>query len=137
MPEKLTQKNRELAIGKTPLGEEVLLLVSMTGTEHLGRLFEYRLELVSENPQIKAEEIVGQNVTISLKLGAGKTRYFNGYINHFTQVTAYGRLAQYQATVVPWLWFLTRTADCRIYQDQKIPDIIKEVFKKHELKDFT
>jgi len=136
MPEKLTQKNRELAIGKTPLGEEVLLLVSMSGTEHLGRLFEYRLELVSENSQIKAEDIVGRNVTISLKLGADKTRYFNGYINHFTQVTAYGRLARYRATVVPWLWFLTRTADCRIYQDQKIPDIIKEVFKKHELKDF-
>lgn len=136
MPEKLTQKNRELAIGKTPLGEEVLLLVSMSGTEHLGRLFEYKLELVSENPQIKAEDIVGQNVTIRLALGADKNRYFNGYINHFTQLTAYGRLARYQATVVPWLWFLTRTADCRIYQDQKIPDIIKEVFKKHELKDF-
>ena len=136
MPEKLTQKNRELAIGKTPLGEEVLLLVSMSGTEHLGRLFEYKLELVSENSQIKAEDIVGQNVTISLKLGGDKNRYFNGYINHFTQVTAYGRLARYQATVVPWLWFLTRTADCRIYQDIKIPEIIKEVFKKHELKDF-
>lgn len=136
MPEKLTQKNRELAIGKTPLGEEVLLLVSMSGTEKLGRLFEYKLELVSENPQIKAEDIVGHNVTIRLALGADKNRYFNGYINHFTQVTAYGRLARYQATVVPWLWFLTRTADCRIYQEQKIPDIIKEVFKKHELKDF-
>ena len=136
MPEKLTQKNRELAIGKTPLGEEVLLLVSMSGTEHLGRLFEYRLELVSENAQIKAEDIIGQNVTIRLRLGGNKSRYFNGYINHFTQVTAYGRLAKYQATMVPWLWFLTRTADCRIYQDQKIPDIIKEVFKKHELKNF-
>jgi type VI secretion system secreted protein VgrG len=136
MPEKLTQKNRELAIGKTPLGEEILLLVSMSGNEHVGRLFEYKLELVSENPQIKAEDIVGQNVTIRLKLGGDKNRYFNGYISHFTQVTAYGRLARYQATVVPWLWFLTRTADCRIYQDQKIPDIIKEVFKKHELKDF-
>jgi len=136
MPEKLTQKNRELAIGKTHLGEEVLLLVSMSGTEHLGRLFEYKLELVSENPQIKAEKIVGQNVTIRLRLGTDKDRYFNGYISHFTQVTAYGRLARYQATVVPWLWFLTRTADCRIYQDQKIPDIIKDVFKKHELKDF-
>ncbi|MGB2806548.1 MAG: type VI secretion system tip protein TssI/VgrG [Sedimentisphaerales bacterium] len=136
MPEKLTQKNRELAIGKTPLGEEALLLVSMSGTEHLGRLFEYKLELVSENSQIKAEEIVGRNVTISLKLGGDKNRYFNGYISHFTQVTAYGRLAQYQATVVPWLWFLTRTADCRIYQDIKIPDIIKEVFEKHKLKDF-
>jgi len=136
MAEKLTQENRELAIGKTPLGEEVLLLISMSGTEQLGRLFEYHLELASENPQIKAEEIVGQNVTIRLKLGADKNRYFNGYISHFTQVKAYGRLARYQATVVPWLWFLTRTADCRIYQDKNIPDIIKEVFEKHKLKDF-
>ena len=135
MAEKPTQKYRDLAI-ETPLGEDVLLLISMAGTERLGRLFEYQLELASEDPQLKAEKIVGQNVTIRLELGAGRTRYFNGHVSRFTQVTAYGRLARYRATVVPWLWFLTRAADCRIYQDQKIPDIIEAVFKKHELKDF-
>jgi type VI secretion system secreted protein VgrG len=131
----ITQKHREIEIS-TPLGKDVLLLSSFSGSEQLGRLFEYNLELASENSQIKAEDIVGQNVTIRLSLGGDNNRYFNGYISHFTQVTAYGNLARYRATMVPWLWFLTRTADCRIYQDQKIPDIIKEVFKKHELKDF-
>jgi type VI secretion system secreted protein VgrG len=121
---------------ETPLDDDVLLLISVSGTERLGRPFQYQLELASEDPQIKAEDIVGQNVTIRLDLGAGRTRYFNGYVSRFTQVTAYGRLARYRATVVPWLWLLTRTADCRIYQDQKIPDIIKAVFKKHEMKDF-
>ena len=71
MPEKLTQKNRELAIGKTQLGEEVLLLVSMSGTEHLGRLFEYKLELVSEDSQIKAEDIVGPHIGQGAAIGVG------------------------------------------------------------------
>ncbi len=31
--------------------------------------------------------------------------------------------------MVPWLWFLTRTADCRIFQNKKVPDIIQKVFK--------
>ena len=31
--------------------------------------------------------------------------------------------------MVPWLWFLTRTADCRIFQNKKAPDIIKQIFK--------
>jgi type VI secretion system secreted protein VgrG len=131
----ITQKHREIEIA-TPLGEDVLLLTSFSGSEQLSRLFEYDLELASEDPAIKSADIVGQNVTIRLKLGGDKTRYFNGYISHFTQITAYGRLAKYRATMVPWLWFLTRTADCRIYQDQKVPEIIKQVFKKHEKKDF-
>jgi len=30
--------------------------------------------------------------------------------------------------VVPWLWFLTRTADCRIFQEKSGPEIIKQIF---------
>ena len=30
----------------------------------------------------------------------------------------------YEATVVPWLWFLTRSTDCRIFQEMTIPDIV-------------
>ncbi|MHC4228626.1 MAG: contractile injection system protein, VgrG/Pvc8 family, partial [Planctomycetota bacterium] len=135
MAEKPTQKNRELAI-ETPLGEDVLLLISMSGTEHLGRPFEYRLELASENHQIKVKDIVGQNVTIRLDLGAGRTRYFNGHVSRFAQLTTAGGLARYRATVVPWLWFLSRTANCRIFQQKTVPDIIKEVFRERGFTNF-
>jgi len=135
MAERPTQKHRELAV-ETPLGEDVLLLTGMSGTEQLGRPFEYRLELASEDHQIKAEDIVGQNATVRLDVLAGGTRYFNGYVSRFTQLTAAGGLARYRATVVPWLWFLTRTADCRIFQDKTVLDILKDVFKRHELTNF-
>ncbi|MHC4328987.1 MAG: type VI secretion system Vgr family protein [Planctomycetota bacterium] len=135
MAEKPTQKNRELAI-ETPLGEDVLLLISMSGTEQLGRPFEYRLELASENHQIKVKDIVGQNVTIRLDLGAGRTRHFNGHVSRFAQLTTAGGLARYRATVVPWLWFLSRTANCRIFQQKTVPDIIKEVFRERGFTNF-
>jgi len=126
----ITQENRELEIA-TPLGKDVLLLTSMSGTEQLGRPFEYQLELASEDHQIKYADIVGQNVTIRLNLSGDKTRYFNGFVSRFTQTLPVGRLARYRATVVPWLWFLTRTADCRIFQNMTVPEIIKKVFGDH------
>ena len=135
MAEKPTQKNRELAI-ETPLGEDALLLISVSGTEQLGRPFEYHLELASENHQIKATDIVGQNVTIRLDLLAGGTRYFNGHISRFTQLTTAGQLARYRATVVPWLWFLSRTAICRIFQEKTVPDMIKQIFRDRGFTNF-
>ncbi len=131
----ITQKNREIAIG-TPLGEDVLLLVSITGTEQLSRPFEFQLELASEKKQIKTSDIIGQNVTFRLNLPEDKVRYFNGFISSFTQTMGTLELNRYRATVVPWLWFLTRMADCRIFQGKAVPDIIKQVFKDHGFTDF-
>jgi type VI secretion system secreted protein VgrG len=48
----------------------------------------------------------------------------------------YSRYNRCFATVRPWLWFLTRTADCRIFQEMKVPDIIKMVFADHKSADF-
>jgi len=129
------QAHREVALS-TPLGEEVLLLASFSGVEHLGRRFEYDLELLSENHAIKYDDILGQNVTIRLTMSGDRTRYFNGYVSRFMQTGRLGRVTQYRATVVPWLWFLTRTSDCRIFQDMKVPDIIKKVFRDRGFTDF-
>ncbi|MCP4431058.1 MAG: type VI secretion system tip protein VgrG [Gammaproteobacteria bacterium] len=131
----LTQSNRPIAIS-TPLGEDVLLFQSMTAKETLGHLFEFSLDLLSEDENISIPDILGQNVTIRLELPDGENRYFNGWVSRFRQVGSEGRLALYEATVHPWLWFLTRTSDCRIFQNVTVPDIIKEVFRKHNFTNF-
>ncbi len=123
-----TQATRHIAID-TPLGEDVLLLQSFSAVEEVSRLFEFNLNLLSEDYEINFEDIIGQNVTISMELPQGGKRYWNGYINRFVQgVTTSVQFAQYRATMVPWLWFLTRTSDCRIFQNLTVPDIIKQIF---------
>ena len=119
----------------TPLGEDVLLFHGMSAREEMSRPFEYKLDLLSSKPDIKLDDILGKNVNITLGLPEDKTRYFNGYVTRFAQGGMYGRYYRYLATVRPWLWFLTRTADCRIFQDMKVPDIIKAVFSDHGFAD--
>lgn len=123
-----TQENRLLALN-TPLGEDVLLLERLTGHEAISRLFNFTLDLLSEKKNISFTDIVGQNVTIRVTLGGGKARYFNGYVSRFAQSGTDPRFTHYHMEVVPWLWFLTRNADCRIFQNMTIPDIIQKLFQ--------
>jgi type VI secretion system secreted protein VgrG len=125
----LDQSKRQIGID-TPLGANVLVLRNFTATEELGRLFQINAELLSENFQISFPQIVGQNVTIRLNTIQDAPRFFNGHVRAFRQTGAVGRLARYQAVIVPKLWFLTRSADCRIFQHKKIPDIVKEILQE-------
>jgi type VI secretion system secreted protein VgrG len=120
----------------TPLGAENTVLAAFSGTETLGRLPEYRLTLVSKRGKLTAADLLGKNVTAGVELPGGQElRYFNGYITQFNeagtspatwfegQAVAY----QYHLTMHPWLWFLTRSADFRIFQDMTVPAIVQQV----------
>ncbi len=130
-----TQSNSHVKI-KTPLGPDVLLFRDMSMTEELGRLFTIDLNLLSEQGDITFEDILSQNVTIELELSEGGKRYFNGHVTSFSQTEGLDHFASYQATVKPWFWFLTRTADCRIFQEMSVPDIVKKVFRDLGYTDF-
>ena len=130
-----TQANRSIVL-TTPLGEDVLLFHSMNVNEQLGRLFQFDLDLLSEDPEIKLQDILAQNVTVRYQRPDGENRYFNGFVNQFSQAGTHGNLFVYRATLRPWFWFLTRTADCRIFQNKTVPDIIKEVFRDKGFSDF-
>ncbi len=132
---KYTQKNRRISI-TTPLGEDKLLLRSITGSEAISQPFQYHLELLSEDDAIDFKSIVGQRVTVKLLLADGSPRHFNGFISRFSQGARDGVLTSYHAEMVPWLWFLTRTADCRIFQKKSVPDIIQQIFKDLGFTDF-
>jgi type VI secretion system secreted protein VgrG len=135
-PPKPTQAHREIAIA-TPLGTDKVLLRSVSIREQMGRLFQMEAELASEKADIDFDEIVGKNVTVRLNLvTAAKVRYFNGFVSRFVQTEGHGGYARYRATIVPWLWFLTRTADCRIFQDMTVPEIVQKVFSDHGFNDF-
>jgi type VI secretion system secreted protein VgrG len=132
-----TQDNR-LLILDTPLGKDVLLLQELTGYEGISRLFTYELNLLAyDNDSIVFSDIVGQSVTITLSSPSGTPRYINGYVSRFTQGDTDERnFTHYHAQVVPWLWFLTRQADCRIFQNLAVNDILSQVFNLFSFSDF-
>ncbi len=114
----------------SPLGKD-LLFRSLRGREELGRASEFELAALATRSDIKPSELLGKTVTVKLELVKGGYRYFNGYVTRFSQGETLGRYYEYRMTVSAWLWFLTRTADCKIFQEKTVPDIIKEVFADH------
>ena len=131
----LKQDNRLIAI-KTPLGPDVLGLRAFSLQDQMSRLFRIEADLSSEDGKVDFDAVLGHEVTIRLNIGQNQKRFFHGFVSRFVQVPNEGRYAHYRATIVPWLWLLTRTSDCRIFQNKSTPDIIEDVFKRHGFSDY-
>ena len=115
----------------TPLGPDVVLFHAMHGREELSRVSEYRVDLLSLKSDIELDKILGKNVTVEVAQQDDTLRYFNGYVTRFSQGGMRGKFRRYHATVNTWAWFLSRTSDCRIFQDMTVPEIVKKVFADH------
>jgi len=132
---KYTQANRLLAIG-SPLGKDKLLLSSVSGGEYLSGLFEYELELLSEDHAIDAKKLVGHPVTVGIQ--DKSARFINGYVIRMAKgdIHTTGKdkdLRHYKVTIVPWLWFLSRRVNCRIFQNKSADKIIQDIFNDHKV----
>lgn len=111
---------------KSPLGDD-LLFSSLDLSEELGRMFRCELELLSPREDVELDDVLGEGMTLEIDLPNGDTRYFHGWVGEMAQTGRFGDYATYTAVLHPWLWFLTRTADCKIFQGTTVPDIITSV----------
>ncbi|MGN6652596.1 type VI secretion system Vgr family protein [Trinickia sp.] len=147
---KFTQAYRYVTID-TPLGPDVLLVNAMIADEHVNQLPEIHLDLLSHENNIEPQQITGQRVKIMLdphtrnfsltrivavSRKIDDRRYFDGYVVSFGRVGSSGKVTRYEMSVVPWFWFLTRSTDCRIFQNQTPEDILTTIFHEQGFSDF-
>ncbi|GAA5182370.1 type VI secretion system spike protein VgrG1b [Niveibacterium umoris] len=118
----------------SPLGGD-LLFRSMHGQEEVSRLYEYKVTVLSPKDQIELNDLIGKTVSVQVALENEKIREFNGFVTAMAQTGIEGRYHRYQLTVRPWAWLMSRTADCKIFQQKSVPDIIKAVFADHAVAD--
>jgi type VI secretion system secreted protein VgrG len=113
---------------ESPLKEQ-LLFARLTGTESLGALYEYHLTAFSPRADIAPGELLGKQLVVTMALGGTDKRHFSGYATTMRRsVSGHQGFTVYELTLRPWLWFLTRTSDCRIFQDSSVPKIVSQVF---------
>ncbi len=120
---------------KSAFGKD-LLFKSMEMSEALGRLFHCRLDLYSPKEDIELDDVLAHDMTIEIDLPKGGTRHLHGFVSEMTQTGRAGDYVTYTAVLRPWFWFLSRAADCRIFQQMKVPDIVKKVFRDAGFSDF-
>src|SRR6266480_1952895 len=132
---KYSQANRPIRI-KTVLGDDVLLMQGFAGQEGVSTPFSYTLDLRSENASIDPAKVLKSAACISLQLADNSLRPIHGLISRFTQLERADDLVAYRAQLVPWLWFLALSSDCKIFQNLSVLEIVEQVFKAQGYSDF-
>ena len=131
----------------TVLGESVLRLHSLTGYEALSEPFRFSVTLASDSRQNQlidqaallgtvVKVTVDQDYTAANGIPEHPPRYFNGYVSEVALEGMYGSHWLYRVELRPWLWLLDKTKNCRIFQNQTVPQIVEKVFKDRGLMDF-
>ncbi|NKE72401.1 type VI secretion system Vgr family protein [Candidatus Manganitrophus noduliformans] len=105
---------------------DLLKVVRFSGTEAVSELFHFSVDLASKNQGIDFSAVLGKPATLTLR-GPGGKRVVHGLVHSFEQTGNIAAWACYRAGIVPTVWPLSRLADCRIFQNLSIPDIIKKV----------
>jgi type VI secretion system secreted protein VgrG len=146
-----SQTGRLLQI-KTTLGTTDLLLEKWTGDETLSKPFEFKVLMLSTNFSVDIKSLLRTSATISLELADGTMRNFNAIFRSIVQAAESGgaasgvdtgkddsaaKLAVYEAVLVPKVWFLSLNADCKIFQNLNVPDIVSKVLKDGGVSDFA
>jgi type VI secretion system secreted protein VgrG len=120
----------------SPVSTYAFELRSLQMNDELGRPFRIELDLQCDNFDVDFDQLLGKGLAVEMSVQGGGVRYFHGIIAQMEHVGAAARFAVYRVVLRPWLWLLTRTHDCRIYQDKSVPDIIKELFRDNGFTDF-
>ncbi|PUA28484.1 MAG: hypothetical protein B0W54_18750 [Cellvibrio sp. 79] len=132
---KYTQDNRSMRV-ETGLGKDVFLLRRVQATEFFSKLFTINIDLLSYEANIRPEDIVGNHMALFLGLD-GNPRPLNGFVKSFVYSGLEKQgLYGYKAELVPWLWFLDKRTNCRIFQNQTVQKIIETIFTELGFYDF-
>jgi type VI secretion system secreted protein VgrG len=130
------QDNRSVQV-KSAFKSSELVFARMSHVEQLSQPFHGEIALLCDSGDLNPDETLGKPLTVSLATtDTTAVRYFSGVVTEFEQSGYNDRFHEYRAVIRPWFWLLTRTADCRIFQDMSVPDIFKQVCRQAGFGDF-
>ena len=78
-------------------------------------------------PRSTLLDLLGTLVSLSFTQPGRPDRNFNGCLTRVRYIGASGGAYRYRLLLRPWIWLLSRTQDCKIFQKQSVFDIINSV----------
>jgi type VI secretion system secreted protein VgrG len=114
-----------------------LVFERLEAIEPLGRPFTLNLEVSSTKSTAGVMPLLGASVTIKFTRTDNTVRFFNGVVGRIVYGGLSGGAARYYLEVRPWIWLLSRTQDCRIFQATAPFDIITKLFRYNGFTDFV
>lgn len=125
----------DIKTDQTQHGE--LVIDRISGTETLGKPFEYEVIVLHERGDLLLDSLLYMVVTVLMEVddtGSQPRRAINGIVakaDALGAVNNFECLYRYRLVLRPWLWWLSYYKDCRIFQNKDIQTILTEVFGEY------
>lgn len=114
----------------TVLSTDVLVLLRMDGSEELSGDFEWRVEVLSDQPGLDLHALLGTHATVEIDHADG-TRPFDGIVCEARARGAFENGFRYDLVLRPWLHAASLRRNMRIFHNKTVIDIVKEVLSAY------
>lgn len=119
-----------------PLPPERTLLKRARIDDRLNTLSQAHVEFVSDDRALPLGDMVGQRHCITIPLEDGTNRFHYGICTEAQFLFVEKGAAHYSCVLHPEFWILTRSRDCRIFQNKSAMEIVKEVLSDYGLSSY-
>lgn len=134
-PLDFTEANRTLQID-TPLGKDAFLTEKFWCRQAVNDMDEAKVSVRAKRDDVKAEDIIGKEVTVSLSRGEGLGwREWNYLVTDLSEQPRLTRgLRQYELTLRPTMWLMSQRSDCRIFLNKTAVQIAEILCDEHGIR---
>jgi type VI secretion system secreted protein VgrG len=108
-----------------------LLVNKLDAIENLSRDFEFKIELLSDDPSLALKDLQGKLFNIELVRADGTLRYFSGFCFEFRSIRSDGGVTFYQAKLGPWLQYLHLRKDNYIFHGKTLREQLDSIFSDY------
>lgn len=112
------------------------IALGFTVHENFSQQPSYRLDLLSSDPELDLDTLLGSSLSVDIDLGTGDVRTFNTTIFGGYDTGQLSGQYTYTLDLRSWLSFLEENQNSRIFQNLSVPQIVEQVFQGHLRTDF-
>jgi len=136
-------RDKALLTMTAPLGGDTRVPSSLSAQEGISQPFQFDVHAVCQTGKIDNDDLLYQPVCVTVQANGAPVRHFHGIVR---SISAEGpvrgqagasEMEVYRLILVPKLWFLNQTVDCRVYEKKSATDIIKSMCTDAGLTDLT
>ena len=138
-----TAQQRRLFVGFDPVGDDTLVPILLAAREGISQPFRFKVTAVCQSGRFDANRLLNQPACVTLQASGAPVRYFHGIVQSASAdgsvrgVAGAADQETYNITMVPRLWFLGQTTDCRVWQKKSAGDILQAMFQDAGLSDIS
>lgn len=132
-------ENRKLRMSG-PLPENQMFIKAARISEGMSKLTEISVDFMSPDKKLDMNKVVGQTIMVKMLKGQQEGdgwREFAGTCISGKLIGLHQGYGFYNLECRPWLWFLTKNRQNRIFQELPVTDIIKKIFNENGFSDYT